>query len=406
MSLEDLYPHVLYASMMMAVGDGMDITTTPEVYFACVTTLFGMTMLAVLVSNMAVLMANMNASEREFREAVGAMSDEMRILQVPLPLRKRVLDYYEYLFEQQPNLINGPSWISKFPKYIQSELMSNLHIRTMRKVSIFENVSRGFLAELSLRLRQKVFLKKEFIFRQGDYGDNMYFLEHGHVIIYQETKRKELTATDTEDGQAGGGKSGGGGLQGGSFGDKGGDAAWDAGRQWRRRGGMQTDPVPGMTPLVELGPGDAFGELALFFTQPRSAGAVARTVVTAMSVDKSDVDEFLHNFTSDCHGPLAINLSESAGNKGHWLVRWSTQAKQFVRQRCSAEESQDGGGTRVEAFGSNTVPAATAKGGSAGLCGNGISRDEFEELKTQLGEVTGVLSQMMARLEQLQPPSS
>jgi CRP-like cAMP-binding protein len=93
------------------------------------------------------------------------------------------------------------------------------------------------LAEVVLRLKQQVFMKKEFVFRHGDFGDSMFFINTGTVLIY-------LDMPDRPDGGS----------------------------------------TP-LKPLVTLEVGKAFGELAIFFRQPRAAGAVASTVVTAMSLD-------------------------------------------------------------------------------------------------------------------------
>ena len=54
------YPFVMYAAMLMLSGDGISTTTTLESWYAVIMTLLGLTALAVLVSNMAVFMSNLN----------------------------------------------------------------------------------------------------------------------------------------------------------------------------------------------------------------------------------------------------------------------------------------------------------------------------------------------------------
>lgn len=271
----------------MTSGDSTSIQTQTEAWFCCITTLVGMTMLAVLVSNMAVLMANMNAQERNFREAVGAMTDEMRILRVPQALRDRVLDYYEYLFEHQPNLIQGQTWMTQFPRYIQIELMNHLHIKTLQEAACFNDCTPGFLAEVVLRLKQQVFMKKEFVFRQGDFGDSMFFINSGSVLIY-------LKPPDGLDGSS----------------------------------------TP-LQPLVTLEVGKAFGELAIFFRQPRAAGAVASTCVTAMSLDKRDINDICPNFPID-QQVLAKNLQNMPGMKDKFRVYWSAGSRCFQKEPVSS----------------------------------------------------------------------
>jgi hypothetical protein len=152
-----LYPFVMYSAMLMLAGDGIETYSVTESWFAVVVTLVGLTALAVLVSNMAVFMSNMNAAgafvhmrvffalsqlhsnpctylsylkraDRVHRETVSSMSDEMQSLNIPQSLRSRVIDYYEFIFDQQPHLVTDASWIDRFPRYLQSELRSYLHL--------------------------------------------------------------------------------------------------------------------------------------------------------------------------------------------------------------------------------------------------------------------------------------
>ena len=61
------------------------------------------------------------------------MSDEMQFLGIPTSLRTRVLDYYEFIFDQQPHLVSTDgAWIDRFPRYLQSELRSYLHLNDLQ----------------------------------------------------------------------------------------------------------------------------------------------------------------------------------------------------------------------------------------------------------------------------------
>ena len=64
---DELYPFVMYAAMLMLSGDGLDTYSVTESWFAVIVTLTGLTALAVLVSNMAVFMSNMNAAGKHRR---------------------------------------------------------------------------------------------------------------------------------------------------------------------------------------------------------------------------------------------------------------------------------------------------------------------------------------------------
>jgi len=250
---DELYPFVMYAAMLMLSGDGLDTYSVTESWFAVIVTLTGLTALAVLVSNMAVFMSNMNAADRVHRETVSSMSDEMQSLNIPETLRSRVLDYYEFVFDQQPHLVGNASWIDRFPRYLQSELRSYLHLADLESTPIFNGLSRGFLNELAIHLSTQVFMKEEYVFRQGDFGDEMYFVQQGSILVYNEEPGK-----------------------------------------------FQSDGVtPTMKVFQTCIKGGVLGELAVIFRQPRQAGAIAENVVVCNVLKKTAFESVIVDFHKD-----------------------------------------------------------------------------------------------------------
>merc|ERR1711871_913807 len=274
-----MYPFVMYAAMLMLSGDGLDTLTNAESWFCILVTLFGLCALAVLVSNMAVYMANMNAADRIFRETMSSMSDEMANLAIPSTLRTRVLDYYEFMFEHQPHLVeSGKSWINRFPKYLQVALRSHLHLHDLTLVPIFKGLSRGFLSQLALHLETQVFMRNEFVFRQGDYGDEMFFVQQGCILVYIEEEGKKAV-----------------------------------------------DDPPAMKIIQALEKGSVLGELAVIFRQPRNAGAIAQNIVMCNSLKKGAFESVIVDFIKD-REVLQTNLEQTdllRGQKLFWDSKYS-----------------------------------------------------------------------------------
>merc|ERR1711988_2007185 len=90
-----------------------------------------------------------------------------------------------------------------------------------------------------------------------------------------------------------------------------------------------------LKPLVTLEMGKAFGELAIFFRQPRAAGAVASTVVTAMSLDRMDINDVCPNFPID-QQVLTKNLQNMPGIKDKFRVFWSAGNRCFQKEPLSS----------------------------------------------------------------------
>lgn len=271
---DELYPFVMYAAMLMLSGDGLDTYSVTESWFCVVVTLVGLSALAVLVSNMAVFMSNMNAADERQREVVSSMSDEMQSLNIPLSLRSRVLDYYEFIFDRAPHLVLNASWIDRFPRYLQAELRSYLHLADLERAPIFNGLSRGFLNELAIHLSTQVFMKQEFVFRQGDFGEEMFFVQQGTILVYNEEPGK-----------------------------------------------FQSDGItPTMKVFQTCSKGDVLGELAVVFRQPRQAGAIAENVVICNVLKKAAFESVIVDFHKD-RSIIQRNLENMnmlAGSKIFW----------------------------------------------------------------------------------------
>ena len=104
-------------------------------------------------------------------------------------------------------------------------------------VRLFRNVEAPELAVLAARLREKPLRKGQILFREGDGGDEMFLVRAGSIVI-----SKAVTG--------------------------------------------RVEQV-----LARVGPGDFFGEMALFDRSPRSATVQADSDVTLLVLDRPALDK-------------------------------------------------------------------------------------------------------------------
>src|SRR5579885_334317 len=109
----------------------------------------------------------------------------------------------------------------------------------LRSIPLFEGLNEDDLQALATRVARRAFRSGEFIFRQGDAGSAMYIVAEGRVNIH-------LVA-----------------------------------------------PASERVSLKDIGPGEYFGELALFDDKPRSASALASSEAVLFELSRTTLSSYL-----------------------------------------------------------------------------------------------------------------
>lgn len=112
--------------------------------------------------------------------------------------------------------------------------------RGLSRVKVLRQLPAEEIIKLIPYLKTAEFKQGQIIFKEGDIGDGLYFIVSGKVNVTRSTAGKNL-------------------------------------------------------PIATLGPGDIFGEMALFFSHARNATVTAQTPLTVWQVLKSDFDYLLQN---------------------------------------------------------------------------------------------------------------
>lgn len=142
-----------------------------------------------------------------------------------------------------------------------------------------------------------------YIFEQGDEGDALYLIDEGEIDLFVRAP----------------------------------EAGPRAGRAERPSAG---DVVAGWDRIARLGPGDAFGEMALLTGEPRSATAVPATRVLLWRIPKDDFDELVAvspALAAAVGQLLARNLEATSSRlavEGDEAQRWQEIARRYVQSHA------------------------------------------------------------------------
>jgi hypothetical protein len=201
-----------------------------QIIYTIVVMIFGVGMYGYIIGNVATLIANLDVARANYQEKMEEINDFLRTKRVPGPLQKRVRDYYAYLWETRKS-VSSVSITEELPHTLSMEILLFLNQKILQKVSLLKSADEIFTREIVRLLQPMVFLPDDYIIRQGELGDCMYFLSEGDVEV-----------------------------------------------------------LVGGTKVAQLGTGSPFGETALIQEENRNASIRALTYCDVYKLSKSDFD--------------------------------------------------------------------------------------------------------------------
>ncbi len=149
---------------------------------------FGVGMYGYIIGNVATLIANLDVARSFYRAKMEEINDFLRKQRVPAGLQKRVRDYFAYLWETQRSVSPVPI-AEELPHSLAQEILLFLNRALIQKVELFRSADEIFIREIVQHLKPVSFLPDDYIIRQGEYGDCMYFLSSGDVEVLIDGQR-------------------------------------------------------------------------------------------------------------------------------------------------------------------------------------------------------------------------
>jgi hypothetical protein len=186
-SAMDQYIRALYwcVTTIATIGYGdyyPDHEKNLQIVFTICVQIVGVGMYGYIIGNVSSLIANIDVAKAAFTKRMEEINNFMRTRRVPAPLQQRVKGYFAYLWDTQRSAASG-SMLEGMPHTLSVDISLFLNRGIIEKVSLFKDANEIFIREVVQLLQSLVFLPDDFIIRQGEYGDCMYFLSAGDVEV-------------------------------------------------------------------------------------------------------------------------------------------------------------------------------------------------------------------------------
>lgn len=183
----DQYIRALYwaVTTVATIGYGdyyPDHDNNLHIIYTIVVQIFGVGMYGYIIGNVSGLIANLDVARADFIKKIESVKVYLDNKKIPKDLQEKILSYYRYLWDKKKN-VSDENPLSDLPTSLSLEIMLYLNRDMLMKVDLFKNSQELFVREAIQMLKPLIYLPEDYIIRQGEYGDCMYFLNSGEIEV-------------------------------------------------------------------------------------------------------------------------------------------------------------------------------------------------------------------------------
>ncbi|XP_053554731.1 potassium voltage-gated channel subfamily H member 8-like [Bombina bombina] len=186
-SIRSSYITSLYfaLSSLTSVGFGnVSANTDAEKIFSICTMLIGALMHAVVFGNVTAIIQRMYSRRSLYHTRTKDLKDFIRVHRMPKPLKQRMLECFQTTWSVN-NGIDANELLRDFPDELRADIAMHLN-KEILQLPIFESASRGCLRSLSLSIKTSFCAPGEYLIRQGDALQAIYFVCSGSMEVLKD----------------------------------------------------------------------------------------------------------------------------------------------------------------------------------------------------------------------------
>ena len=137
---------------------------------------------ALVISNLSYIVGNMNRGRSALRDKIWTVNEYMRSKKTPALLRDKVRNFYKIAYGEG-KMYDEHKILNELTPNLKEKILAHNRRHLFDLVPLIERAPSSFREKVSEVLQPRVHFSGEFIFKEGSYGDEMYFIHAGFVEI-------------------------------------------------------------------------------------------------------------------------------------------------------------------------------------------------------------------------------
>ena len=182
-SLASKYVASLYWSFttMTTVGYGDIVAgSDAELLYSSVAMLVGVTVFGYIVGSVVSLVARMSETTQRQKERLEEVKNYMNEKGLSASLQRRVKKYYEHYLSQR-SAFDESTVLDELTPRLKNEVLLYVNRETVRNIHFFHSLDEDFISQIVQIMKMQFYVPGDHIFREGEFGTEMYFLVRGTV---------------------------------------------------------------------------------------------------------------------------------------------------------------------------------------------------------------------------------
>ena len=189
------YISAAYAGVLVMIGEDISPQTNAEKVFAILFILFGAGIFAILFGQIGLVIQNLNKAENAFRQKLEIADENMRQMDLPRRFRERVRQYFDYCWNLN-KCMPREEFLNLLSPALASELQLHFHLPILT-AKLFNGTSPDFLIGIITSMKTCIYLRDDYVIKEGEVGTDMYFIERGTCHVTMASKPGQLISTIT-----------------------------------------------------------------------------------------------------------------------------------------------------------------------------------------------------------------
>ncbi len=178
-------------------GDILPENNAQKIYAMFVQVL-GFGVFGFLIGTIASVLMKKDPAKTKYTENIENLTSLLHYRSLPGNLRKRIVDFYTYMWKKRLGY-DETLFLDSLPENLQTEAALHLKKDVIEKISLFQNATHEFKREIALLLKPIFLTPGDYVFKAGDFGEEMYFVVDGELNTLTKKEDRILTKLKTGD---------------------------------------------------------------------------------------------------------------------------------------------------------------------------------------------------------------